>query len=244
MIGRAFGRELGNLIEYNAKVTEISQDERGVTVAYQDTQTRSAKVAQAQWCICTIPASILSQIPMTVGAPMRSAIDALYYDSSMKVGLQFKRRFWEEDEAIYGGMSFTDQPNTLIGYPNSGYFSDGPAVLLGAYSFGPNSFEYAAMPPEERIRKTVEYGSRIHPQYAAEFQHGVAVAWHRVPWTLGCAAHWTEALRGQHYDDLCAIDGRIVLAGEHASRLPAWQEGALLSSLDAIGRLHARVMAA
>jgi monoamine oxidase len=34
-----------------------------------------------------------------------------------------------------------------------------------------------------------------------------------------------------------------VLAGEHASRLPAWQEGAVLSSLDAIRRLHARVLA-
>jgi monoamine oxidase len=115
-------------------------------------------------------------------------------------------------------------------------------VLLGAYTFGPNAFEYAAMSPAERIAKTVEYGSKIHPQYKDEFETGVAVAWHRVPWTLGCAGHWTEDLRDQHYDDLCAIDGRIVLAGEHASRIPAWQEGALLSSLDAIRRLHQRVM--
>jgi monoamine oxidase len=34
-----------------------------------------------------------------------------------------------------------------------------------------------------------------------------------------------------------------MLAGEHASRLPAWQEGAVLSALDAIGRLHQRVVA-
>jgi monoamine oxidase len=94
------------------------------------------------------------------------------------------------------------------------------------------------------VRKTVEYGAQIHPQYTTEFEHGVAVAWHRVPWTLGCAGHWTDELRAKHYDDLCAIDGRIVLAGEHASRLPAWQEGALLSSLDAITRLHQRVLAA
>ena len=38
------------------------------------------------------------------------------------------------------------------------------------------------------------------------------------------------------------IDGRIVLAGEHASYIPAWQEGAILSSLDAITRLHDRVI--
>ncbi len=245
MIGKAFGRELGHVIEYNAKVTEIKQDDRGVTVAYHDSKTGGpARVAQADWCVCTIPASILSQIPITVGAPMKSAIDALYYDSAIKVGLQFKRRFWEQDESIYGGMSFTDLPNAMIGYPNTRYFDDGPGVLLGAYNFGPESFLYAAMSPEERIKKTVEYGSQIHPQYRTEFEHGVAVAWHRVPWTLGCAGHWTDELRAQHYANLCAIDGRIVLAGEHCSQLPAWQEGALLSSLDAIGRLHARVLAA
>ena len=38
------------------------------------------------------------------------------------------------------------------------------------------------------------------------------------------------------------IDGRIALAGEHASQLPAWQEGAILSALDAITRLHERVV--
>ncbi len=54
---------------------------------------------------------------------------------------------------------------------------------------------------------------------------------------------WTDATREKHYDNLCAIDGRIVLAGEHASYLPAWQEGAVLSSLDAIGRLHQRAVA-
>ena len=47
----------------------------------------------------------------------------------------------------------------------------------------------------------------------------------------------------QHYDNLCQIDGRIVLAGEHASYIPAWQEGAILSALDAITRLHKRILA-
>ena len=243
MIGKAFGRELEGLIRYNAKVTEIRQDASGVTASYQDTKSGERQTAQAQWCICTIPASILGQIPLQVGAPMKNAIDALYYDASIKVGLQFKRRFWEQDESIYGGISFTNLPNALIGYPSTRYFDDGPGILLGAYTFGANAFQISAMSPEERVRKTVEWGAQIHPQYTSEFQHGVGVAWHRVPWTLGCAAHWTEQLRAQHYDNLCAIDGRIMLAGEHASRIPAWQEGALLSALDAIRRLHQRVLA-
>jgi monoamine oxidase len=245
MIGKAFGRELADVIRYDCKVTDIRQDGAGVTVAYTNSKTGgSAQTVHADWCVCTIPASVLSQIPMNVGAPMREAIDALYYDAAIKIGLQFKRRFWEQDDWIYGGMTYTDQPNSIIGYPSSGYMSGGKGVLLGAYTFGKAAFEYAAMSPQDRIARTVEYGANIHPQYRDEFENGVAVAWHRVPWTLGCAGHWTEELRAQHYDNLCAIDGRIVLAGEHASRIPAWQEGAVLSALDAIKRLHQRVMTA
>ena len=213
-------------------------------MAYSDNRKGGAiQTAKAQWCICTIPASVLGQIQLNVGAPLKNAIDALSYEASVKVGLQFKRRFWEQDESIYGGISFTDLPNELIGYPSTRYFDDGPGVLLGAYNFGANAVQMTAMSPQERVSKTVEWGTQIHPQYQSEFQHGVAVAWHRVPWTLGCFGRWTEQLRAQHYDNLCAIDGRIVLAGEHASRLGGWQEGALLSSLDAMRRLHQRVLA-
>ena len=245
MIGKAFGQELGEVIEYNAKVIDIKQDAKGVTVTYQDTKMGGPpRQAKADWCICTIPASVLSQIPITVGPAMKSAIDHLSYASSVKVGLQFKRRFWEEDDNIYGGISYTDQPNSTIGYPSHGYFGRGKGVLLGAYAFGPRAFEYTSMPPEERIKKSLEYGSKLHPQYLQEFETGASVAWHRVPWTLGCAGAWTEELRAQHYDAMCALDGRIVLAGEHVSRIPAWQEGAVLSALDAIRRLHQRATAA
>jgi monoamine oxidase len=244
MIGKAFGAALGPVIQYNSKVIDVRQDASGVTVTYVDTKTGGApRQVRADWCVNTIPASVLSQIPMTVDGPMQSAINALSYGASVKVGLQFKRRFWEEDEHIYGGISYTNLPISTIGYPATDYFSRGKGVLLGAYQFGPNAYRFASMSPQERVAKAVEYGAQVHPQYPAEFENGVSVAWHRVPWTLGCAGSWTDELRAEHYDNLCAIDGRIVLAGEHASYIPAWQEGAVLSALDAVGRLHKRVMA-
>ena len=52
---------------------------------------------------------------------MKAAIDAVPYASSVKIGLQFKRRFWEEDEAIYGGISYTDLPIRQISYPSTGF---------------------------------------------------------------------------------------------------------------------------
>jgi monoamine oxidase len=245
MIGKAFAKELGDVIRYNAKVKAIQQNEQGVTVTYEDTTNPGSTLqATGDWCVCTIPLTILSQIELNVGAPMQAAISAVPYASSVKVGLQFKRRFWEEDERIYGGISYTDLPISQISYPSTGYNQGGKGVLLGAYTWnGANSYELTSMDPAERVRRAVEFGAQIHPQYRQEFETGIAVAWHRVPFTLGCAGDWTEDARKEHYDNLCQIDGRIVLAGEHASYIPAWMEGAILSGLDAISRLHKRVLA-
>jgi len=242
--GEAFGRELGPLIRYNSKVTDIHQDDHGVAVTYVDSRSGGApQQAKADWCVCTIPLSVLSQIPMNVGGALASAIGAVPYSSSVKVGLQFKRRFWEQDEGIYGGISYTNLPILNISYPSTGFLSSGKGVLLGAYVWGMNAMEFTAMTPEERVAKAVEYGSQIHPQYRQEFDNGVAVAWHRVPFSLGCFGLWTPEARAKHYDDLCQIDGRIALAGEHASFIGGWQEGAVTSALDAVGRLHERAVA-
>jgi monoamine oxidase len=243
-IAQAVYGQVTDLVQFGARVTAIDQDERGVTVSYADAHAAGAvRQAKADWCVCTIPLSILSQVDLRVSPAMQSAIDAVPYEASVKVGLQFKRRFWEQDELIYGGISFTDLPNSLIGYPSTGFGNPGKGVLLGAYIWGPNAYEFTAQPPATRVQLALKYGAQIHPQMATEFESGVAVGWHRVPWTLGCFGSWSDESRATHYKNLCAIDGRIVLAGEHASLIPAWQEGAVLSSLDAITRLHARIVA-
>ncbi|MFC7538537.1 flavin monoamine oxidase family protein [Siccirubricoccus deserti] len=246
MIAQALFHALGpEVVRFGRKVTEIGQSESGVTVAHVDARQGGEPLTSgADWCLCTIPLTVLSQTKMAVGPRMRAAIDAISYDASAKVGLQFRRRFWEEDEAIFGGVSYTDLPISQISYPSSGFLSGGKGVLLGAYPYGGvHAYELTALPPEERVRRAVEWGAQLHPrQYREEFETGISVGWHRVPWALGCAGHWTGALRDEHYADLCAMDGRLLLAGEHASHLPAWQEGAILSSLDAVSRLHRRVV--
>jgi monoamine oxidase len=139
---------------------------------------------------------------------MRAAISAVPYSESIKVGLQFKRRFWEEDEEIYGGITFTDLPIRMISYPSNGLHSRGKAVLLGAYAGGTYGIEFTALEPGERVKRTLEYGARIHPQYREEFESGVSVAWLRVPGAMGCFGLWSDTARAQHYKNLCAFDGR------------------------------------
>lgn len=237
MIARAMAENLGELIKYEKRVTQIRQDDTGVTVVYEDMANGGEEITTtAAYAVCTIPFSILSQIDHDFSGPLSGVISSMSYNASIKVGLEFNRRFWEEDEHIYGGTTYTDLPISQISYPSNDYLSQKPGVLLGAYSWGATAYQFSSMSPEERISRTLEYGSQIHPQMKDEFKAGVAVAWHRVPWTLGCYGAWQD--KDAQYADAVAMDRRIVCAGEHLSYLPAWMEGAVLSSLDAIGRLH------
>lgn len=244
-IGEAFARQVDGLITYNAKVTRIHQDKTGVAVAYQDTAKGETKEVKADWCVCTIPLGVLNQIESNLSDPLKAAVSAVPYSNSVKMGLEFKRRFWEDDEAIYGGHSFTNQEIGLISYPNNNFFQDGPAVLVGAFASGMGAYRLAGMSPQDRIEAALAQGAAIHPaQYRKEFVGGASVAWSRVPWTLGCCARWNEDTRREHYQNLVAMDDRVVLAGEHASYVGCWMEGALLSSIDAVTRLHKRALEA
>jgi monoamine oxidase len=65
-----------------------------------------------------------------------------------------------------------------------------------------------------------------------------------MPWIMGCTSRWTDESRAAHYANLVTMDGRIVLAGEHATYYGGWMEGSMLSAIDAIGQVHARAQTA
>ncbi len=245
MIGRAFARQVNDIVTHNIKVTAIAQDEGGVTVTYNDNNHGGeVRQARADYCVCSLPLPILSQLDVQASQELKDAIAAVPYHSSVKIGLEFKRRFWEQDEQIYGGITFTNLPISVMSYPSHGYFSDGPAVMLGGYMFGAAAYDFAGMEPQQRVQAALAQGAKIHRQYPEEFLTGVGVAWSRMPWTLGCCSMWAEEARKLHYKTLTTMEGRLVLAGEHASHVGCWQEGALLSAISAITQLHERAVRA
>ena len=177
----ALATRLGNRITYRAAVREIRQSERGVWVIYADAQGRPRRI-EADYCISTIPLPVLTGIDKDLSPPVQSAIAAARYDGAGKIGLQFKRRFWEQDDEIYGGRSWTDQEVGQIIYPSHG-FTTTKGVLVGYYlDFRGTMRE---RPPSEIQRLALEHGARVHPQYPTEFENAFSVTWARVPWNRG-----------------------------------------------------------
>jgi monoamine oxidase len=235
---RAFAARLKDRITYRAPVKEIRQRPSGVSVVYAGHDGRPRRL-EADYCACTIPLSVLGKIDADFSPEFKKAIAAVTYASAGKIGLQFKRRFWEEDDTIYGGHSSTDQDIAQIVYPSFG-FHGRKGVLIGYYIQGQGAKPMGEKTPAERQEAALEQGSRIHPQYRKEFETAFSVAWHKVPWNLGSWSSLSAEARRDAYPLLLKPDGRVHLAGDHLTNWNAWMQGALDSGRAVATDIHKR----
>src|SRR5262245_30440307 len=120
---RAFEKRLGAIIRFGIEVESIRQDDRGVTVDCRDTANGRRSAVKADYCICTIPLSVLKNMEIQVSDPFKRAMAAVTYTTVLKLGLQFGKRFWEENDHIYGGSVRTDAPTGNIHLPSEGFQS-------------------------------------------------------------------------------------------------------------------------
>jgi monoamine oxidase len=235
----ALASRLGNRVVYRAAVREIRQNDRGVWAIYTDANGQQKRV-DADYLVTTIPLPVLSGIQKDLSPAVQSAIAASNYDSAGKIGLQFKRRFWEADDEIFGGRSWTtDHEIGQIIYPSHGF--NGPkGVLVGFFLDFKRTMR--DRPPAERQRLALEQGGRVHPQYATEFETAFSVSWPRVPWNRGS---WRSE-SPKALDALAALqkpDGRVHFAGDYMTNQSSWMNGALESARRVATALHTRVAA-
>lgn len=231
----ALAARLGNRIVYRAAVREIRQNEKGVWVGYTDAKGQAQRV-DADYCVSTIPLPVLSGIQKDLSPAAQAAIAGSTYDSAGRIGLQFKRRFWEEDDQIYGGRSWTDQEVGQLLYPSHG-FGTRTGVVVGFFlDFKRTMVE---RPPAERQRLALEQGARMHPQYPTEFDNSFSVSWPRVPWSRGSWRSESGAAL-QALAPLQQPDGRVHFAGDYMTGLSSFMQGAFESARTTATAIHRR----
>ena len=236
-IARAFEQRTGSLIRYGSVVTEIRKTPDGARIVYRDTRTGAVEAVEADFAICTIPAPVLKDVPNDFSPETRAAIESMKFVPAVKIAFQARRRFWEEDHAIYGGISWTDQDITQIWYPANGYHRQ-KGVILGAYVWDDEPcMRFAERSPAERLRAAVAEGERIHPGYGAELESGVSRAWAKVPFQKG---GWPEFEDGVP-KALTGPDGALHVCGDQITALPGWQEGAALAAHAVVNAIGERV---
>lgn len=237
-IPKALEKKLGPRIQFNAPVSELRKTENGVRVVYQ--KEGKPQELLAEFCVCTLPLPMLKNLESDLSGTVKRAADFVPYIKTGKIGLQFKRRFWEEDDWIYGGISRTNMDINQIWYPSFG-FQGKKGVLIGYYNFYGRAEAVGALSVAEREKLALTQGEKIHPQYPAEFDNSFSLAWHRVPYSGGGWATYDDTTRRKYYPALLEPDGNIYFAGEHTTYLTAWMAGAFTSAHRAVEAIHARV---
>ncbi|HEY0303102.1 MAG TPA: FAD-dependent oxidoreductase, partial [Rhizomicrobium sp.] len=89
-------------VTLGAEVTAIEQPAGGARVRYT-TANGATREISGDYVISTIALPVLRNVKVDASDAVRAAIANINYASAAKIGLQFSRRFWEEDEQIFGG---------------------------------------------------------------------------------------------------------------------------------------------
>jgi monoamine oxidase len=238
-IPKAFARAIGpERITFNAEVQSVRQDERAATVTYRDTKTGQTHVLTADYVAICLPMSILANLDCPLSPETMEAVRATIHSQSAKMGLAMKRRFWEEDDQIFGGHLYSDLPIGEFSYPSTGYFSR-KGVLLGMYVNAPVG-DLNDKPVAERVEHVLTHSSKVHPQIRQEFESAYSVWWRRVEYSRGGFASGPPARRAQ----LSKVENRLLIGSAATApySAPDWQEGAVAAAWQALTSLHERAM--
>jgi monoamine oxidase len=238
-----FRGSFGDRLHLNSEVTKIENTDSGVRVEYTDLTTgETKKVVEADYCVCNMPLSTLIKINTNFSKAFTEAMRGVPYAMALRMGAQFNTRFWETDDWIYGGQSYSNIGELgVLGYPNNGYLTEKGAMLI-MYNFGINAARISSLPYEERNKTALDYMTKIHPQAPDHFHSAFSVAWHLEPYSLGAWPSYTEETRQKYMGILQEPEGNVYLVGEHLSHVNAWMEGAFQSAWLQVPKLHDRVM--
>ncbi|MFL6305253.1 MAG: flavin monoamine oxidase family protein [Candidatus Sulfotelmatobacter sp.] len=242
-IPHGFARSLGEIIQYECVVKEITTGDRSVTVAY--TKSGTPLTVTADFCICTIPIAILNQTKNNFSPETKKAFTGMPMTAQYKIAWE-SPRFWEKESNIYGGISFLDDTVDLVWYPTDKMFSP-TGVLIAGFNVEREDITdkitaFGSLPSNQAkldaSRAAVE---KLHPGRSHLLTKPVYVSWSKVPYSLGAFANNRHVECDPAYAQLDKPQGKTYFAGDYLSHLVGWQEGAVLSAHHAIDRIAQQI---
>ncbi len=242
----AFAKALGSVVQFEAPVQEIRKTADGVRIVY--TKAGRTAALEADYCICTLPLSIMRLLKTDFSPAHSQAFSSVPMGSLYKIAWE-SPRFWETDAHIYGGMSFLKGKEiNLVWYPTGGFFTP-KGVLVAGYDTerldGSGQLTaFGKLPSMQAKLDASRAGVEVlHPGRSRELTKPIYVSWERMPYFLGAYANIRLESSKAAYTQLNQPDGRLLMAGDYLSQVDGWQEGGILSAHRAVALLSEQVRA-
>ncbi|MBF2006416.1 MAG: FAD-dependent oxidoreductase [Chlorogloeopsis fritschii C42_A2020_084] len=227
-------------IKFNQKVVGLHVHEDYVKVSYlEEGQLRTR---HCDYVVCTIPFSIVRQ--MELGGfddDKLASIHNTFYCPATKVLFHCTEPFWQK-AGIKGGASFNDEGIRQIYYPSVECNPASSSTLLASYTIGDDADHLGMMSEQERYAFVKNAASKLHPEIETPGMvvNMATIAWGNYKWSAGgCSIPWggditSESNHHIHYLEAARPQNTLLFAGEHCSRFPAWLQGAIESSIEAV----------
>ncbi|KAL0567483.1 hypothetical protein V5O48_014508 [Marasmius crinis-equi] len=183
------------------------------------------------------PAAVKMLISRPSWSPEKDmAIRSIHFEALFKMGMRFKRRFWEQVKPpSLGGQSTTDLPIRWVVFPSNGIGSDDTGVLL-VYAWMTDATTWLPLTPIERRQLAINNLEQLYDgRLGNDTITSLLIETSEAIWSQSTATGDAMFLPGQFLDRFDAArksEGNIYFAGEHLSFHHTWISGAADSALN------------
>ena len=212
-------------VRLQAEVMSIQLLSDGVAVTYKQNDTH--QTIHSTFAILAIPLTTARRIDFHGSLPSahQRMVDEVSYGAVTKVLIQYRKRFWEQKG--WNGRLATDAPIVYTWHATS--HLEGEPGILTVYTGGEPAVRLSALSDEERIRVAAAEIEKLFPGSSDGIEHTATVAWPNEPFTRGSYMALAPGEVTAHWDALMHPAGRLFFAGEHATPLQGFMEGAVES---------------
>lgn len=232
-IPKAFQKRLKNPIHFLSEVQSIQTADQSATVTWINTATRKTETLTADYVVSSLPLPLLAKVKNNLGEAVNQAIASVKFGYANKVAWQAPR-FWENNDQIYGGLSFINHETYSFWYP-SDRLQSAQGILVAAYNNGEVARQFGLKNAQQQIqssRQAVDllHSSISHPNVSQNLKNPVAVSWEKVPYSLGPWIDHEPTEEG--YQLLNQPHGRLYISSDGLARkgIGIWQESAALAA--------------
>ena len=212
-------------VRLHAEVTSVQLRADGVAVTYKQNETY--QTIHSAFAILAIPLTTARRIDFHGSLPFahQRMVDEVSYGAVTKVLIQYRKRFWEAKG--WNGRLATDGPIVYTWHATSHVESEDG--ILTVYTGGEPAVRLSALSDEERIRLAVQEIEKLFPGSSDLIEHTATIAWPNELYTRGSYMALAPGEVTAHWEALMNPAGRLFLAGEHATPLQGFMEGAVES---------------
>jgi len=206
-----------------AKSVRVAPDE--VAVTYQ--QGDSFVTVKSDFAILATPLTTARMIEFNPPLPSAhiNMLNGISYGAVTKVLIQYRKRFWNDHN--WNGRLSSNLPIVYAWHATSHIESEDG--ILTAYTGGEPGAKLSALSDEERIQVAVAEIEKLFPGSSDLIEHTATIAWLNEPFTRASYMALAPGETLKHWQNLFEPAGRLFFAGEHATAIQGFMEGAVES---------------